>query len=64
MKDFEGKIIRIYFHATQGSLVCNGYYLKKEGTFLVIRDTLSKKLKYVNEQYIRTIEIVGDADED
>ena len=63
MKDFEGKILKITCDNVQGWVISTGYYIKQEGSFLVIKETNSNKIKYLNEKYIKVIEIVGDLDE-
>lgn len=63
MKDFEGKILKITCDNVQGWVVSTGYYIKQEGNFLVIKEKSSNKIKYLNERYIKTIEIAGDLNE-
>lgn len=63
MKDFEGKIIKMIFNNMQGWITCNGYYIKNEGPFIVFKDYNTNRIRYVNERYIESIEIVGDIDE-
>ncbi len=60
MKDFEGKVLKIYYDNVQGWVSGTGYFIKKEGNFIVIRENVSNKIKYINENYIKSIEIVGD----
>jgi len=60
MKDFEGKILKIYFNSSEGFLCLSAAYIKTMDDFLVVKDNISKKLKYLNMNYIRQIEIVGD----
>lgn len=60
MKDFEGKVLKIYYDNVQGWVIGTGYFIKKEGVFFVIRENVSNKIKYINEAYIKSIEIVGE----
>lgn len=63
MKDFEGKIIKVYFDQAERWVSVTGNYIHTTDKFLVIRDELSKRIKYINVDYIRSIEIVGDINE-
>lgn len=60
MKDFENKVIRVTFNTNSGWLVEAGDYIKMEGSFLVFRSQQNNKLKYINVDYIKLIEIVGE----
>ena len=61
MKDFEGKILKIYFNNSQGWVCMTGSFIRKEDDFYIVRDNLSHSIKYLNKNFIRQIEIVGDS---
>ena len=60
MKDFEGKIIKIYFNNSEGWVCLSGSYIRAEDDFYIVLENISKKIKYINKRFIRSIEIVGD----
>ena len=63
MKDFEGKVIRMSVDNIQGWVITTGCFIKQEGSFFVIKENNSNKIRYINERYIKNIEIVGDIHE-
>ena len=38
-----------------------GSFIRKEEDFYIVRDNLSHSIKYLNKNFIRQIEIVGDS---
>ena len=64
MKDFEGKILKIYFNNTEGLICLKALFIRYEEGFFVIQDMQSKRIRYLNKDYIRSIEILGDVYEE
>ena len=60
MKDFEGKIIKVFFNNVQGWVCLSGCFIRYEDNFVIIKETISNKIQYLNRDYIRSIEIIGD----
>ena len=60
MKDFEGKIIKIYLDSSYGVVCITGPFMKFEDNFLVMLNPITKKIEYYSMYYIKTITIVGD----
>lgn len=64
MKDFEGKIIKVYLNANSGWLVQTGPFIRIEDDFVIMKNKLNGKIQYLSKNYIKYIEIVHDiADE-
>ena len=63
MKDFEGKSLKIIFNQSEGWVCLKADYIRYEEGFFVVRESISKRIKYINKDFIRTIEIVGDINE-
>lgn len=64
MKDFEGKILKVYLDNIQGWLALTGYFIRYEDNFFIIKESMSKKIKYLNKDFIKSIEIVGDIEDE
>ena len=64
MKDFEGKILKVYFNNSEGLVCLKCRYIRAEGDFFVLQDASSMRIRYVNKNYIRSIEILGDINEE
>ena len=64
MKDFEGKILKIYMNNTGGLVCLRADYIRFSDGFFVVMDSASKRIRYINKDCIRSIEIVGDIDEE
>ena len=64
MKDFEGKILKVYFNNAEGLVCLKSRYIRDEEGFFVLEDNASGKIRYINRDYIRSIEIVGDVNEE
>lgn len=60
MKDFEGKIIRVIFNSTYGTITETGKYIKNGDSFLVMEAEHTKKIEYISMYAVKTVEIVGD----
>ena len=63
MKDFEGKILKIVYDNVQGWITGTGYFIKKEDIFIVIKEATTNRIRYINQNYIKSVEIVGDISE-
>lgn len=63
MKAFENKRIKIIYNSNSGWICETGPYIQIDHNFIVMINELTKKMKYVNMQCIKTIEIVGDVHE-
>ena len=64
MKDFEGKILKVYFNNTEGLTCLKCRYIRDEEGFFVLQDTGTERIRYINRNYIRSIEILGDSNEE
>jgi len=60
MKDFEGKTIKIYFNQTEGWVCLKADYIRFSEGFFVVRESISRKIRYINKDYVRSVEIIGD----
>lgn len=63
MKAFENKRIKIIYNSNSGWICETGPYIQIDHNFIVMINELTKKMKYVNMQCIKTIEIVDDVHE-
>ena len=63
MKAFKNKRIKIIFNSNTGWICETGPFIQVDHNFIVMINELTKKIKYVNMQCIKTIEIVGDINE-
>lgn len=64
MKDFEGKILKVYFNNAEGLVCLKSRYIRFEEGFFVLQDYASKRIRYINKDYIRSIEILGEINEE
>ena len=64
MKDFEGKVLKVYSNNTEGLICLKANFIRYCDGFLIIQDQASKRIRYLNKDYIRSIEIMGDIDEE
>ena len=64
MKDFEGKVLKIYFNNPEGLICLKANYITFEEGFFVVQDLASKRIRYMNKEYVRSIEIMGDINEE
>ena len=55
MKDFEGKILKVYLDNIQGWLALTGYFIRYEDNFFIIKESMSKKIKYLNYRLLLNI---------
>ena len=60
MTDFNGKIIKVQLNATSGWVCITGAFIKMDANFIVIRDSITKKIHYLSMFYVRNVEIVSD----
>jgi hypothetical protein len=64
MKDFEGKRLRLTYQSGQGSVAETGSFVRLEDPFLIIISHFTNKIKYVNLAAVKTVEILGEANDE
>lgn len=64
MKDFEGKRLRLTYQSGHGSVAETGSFVRLEDPFLIIISHFTNKIKYVNLAAVKTVEILGEADDE
>ena len=60
MKDFDGKVIKVYLNSNSGLLCETGDYIRSEDDFLIIRNTMTGQIHYLCKYFIKYVEIVRD----
>ena len=64
MKDFEGKVLKVYFNNPEGLICLKTRFIRYEEDFFVLQDMSSGRIRYFNKEYVRSIEILGDIHEE
>lgn len=60
MKDFEGKVIKVYLNSNSGLICETGVFIKFEDDFLLIRNTMTGHIHYLCKYFIKCVEIMRD----
>lgn len=60
MNDFNGKVLKLQLNATSGWVSITGAFIKMDGNFIVICDSITKKIHYFSMYYVRSVEIIAD----
>lgn len=61
MKEFVGKKIKVYLDVKSGLAMDTGLFMSSTGNFIVIKSDFRNKVEFINIDYIKLIEIVGEA---
>ena len=60
MKDFQGKVIKVYLNANSGWLMVSGPFIRKEDEFLIVKNNANGQIEYLNMAFVKYVEIVKE----
>ena len=60
MKDFIGKLIKVFVNSNYGYICVTGPFVKIENNFLVIVNQVTKKIEYYSMYNVKTVTIIRD----